>query len=204
MSGRRPYVVIVSTILICIIFAAMKYSLQEEENRPQELWVAQDTPAKEDYNYLDGVWPSFQVIDAILITAKDGESVLTSDGINELYDIHQSMKGVNVTVTKGSQQGEWNYEKKCDKKAGICWRTNYLDVYDESETLIRSLDQTEIDARNNNDSYWTTNVGDDLNRNTVLGEIARVGGDDSDITGAQAILTTYVLYLEEDTDGGTQ
>ena len=81
------------------------------ENRPEKLWVPQDTEAEaEQMRYLSYFPPSSRFESVIVTAAEAGESVLTKENLVAAMEMHASVKMGGATLEtpapRGRRQGE--------------------------------------------------------------------------------------------------
>lgn len=198
-TARRPAVVIVLCLISTVVFSYLSIEFGESEDRPNKLWVAQDTESIQNFEYLESTWPKAETFtEFIIITGKSEDQILTADAIQELDAINELVMTTNVTLSgeyADDYPGYWYYDRKCYREGEHCVRTTMLDAFTQVDPVdIDDLTNAEVIDRTNNPSYWINNAGAYFPPDSVLGGVER--NDMGEITHAEAILSMYTVFLD--------
>lgn len=204
-TARHPVKIMICCIILTFSLSSCYFMLVEEESRPEELWVPQDTQSKDDLAYLEDNWPRDEAAAEFIMfkfKTNDGNG-LSAIAMQEMLRVHNLVLSVNSTAEEHNDYyPEWTtYDTKCAKKGNVCWRSNMLDIYDIiNETLIAKLDDAEVLNRTNEKDYWIDNTGEFFAREMVLGGIPEDYGEEFNpvpVTNVVAIMATYYVQLDE-------
>jgi len=136
--GRRPG----TTLLIMVVVFALTMAgigQLETENRAEKLWAPDGS---DDVRNLQEVSANFAPASrrsTLLVLAKtDGNNVLTKAAADELLDLFDSLKALNVTAAgEDGVEREWSYADLCEAP---CTMSSVLDVYPTREALDAAAD----------------------------------------------------------------
>jgi len=205
--AHHPMKVLIISTFVCFILSTCYFTLVRTENRPEKLWVPEDTQSNDDFKYLKTNWPRDEVVTDYIIFENKGNhenGLLNSNAIQEMLRLHELILSANTTAGKYKTyyKGYANWETKCARKGEVCWRVNLLDIFDQfNETLINEMTDAEVLTRTNTQSFWRDNTNELFSQTAVLGGLE---GEkfQTDITKIDAIMASYYFQLDEYTADG--
>mmetsp|Transcript_23737 Transcript_23737/g.67064 ORF Transcript_23737/g.67064 Transcript_23737/m.67064 type:complete len:923 (-) Transcript_23737:74-2842(-) len=103
------------TIALCILLAVAMgggFATWETENRPEELWVPQDTTAEEETSLYESYFASTTRFNSIIVQAKGSDNVLTKEALSNAMKMHNFIETEVVVV----DDGDANHKEGDDNK----------------------------------------------------------------------------------------
>lgn len=174
----------------------------EEETRPENLWIPQSTDSRTHFDFVSDVWSTpgdFAVFH--LIKPKAGVNGLSTNMMQDMYQLHKQILQINVSTDNSEFPGMWDFERKCKKRGENCVRTIVLDIFDTTnETVISSLTDNLVVEFVNEPSNYVDNTGTDFTQPQIMGGLTE---DSRQVTDAAAFLTSYVFNRNEVTVDGS-
>lgn len=113
--ANRPKTTLLATILFAVICAGGIATL-ETENRPEELWVPQDTIAETEEAVYREHFPPSARINQVIISASDKGNVLTQASLLEAMQLHADIEAGVSTY----EDEEYMLTTLCVRAGGTC------------------------------------------------------------------------------------
>ncbi len=95
--GLRPRLTIAIAFLLTVLMGA-GFATWETENRPEELWVPQDTIAETETEMYRSHFPSSSRFNQIIFRATSGQNVLTKETVVDAMKVHKDIETKDITV----------------------------------------------------------------------------------------------------------
>jgi len=208
----RPKTTIGIALVISIICAGGMAKLNTE-NRPEKLWVPQNTQAEvEQDNYLSFFPPSSR-FEQVIATAKEaGGDVLTKDSLIDAMKMHESIEtGISKpTLEDGSEDTSsdetYTLTDLCTPAGGSCATTDYTNPDPICFCLVVSVlkmwnyDLATLEA-DTNILGTLNNYGSREDLEGVLGA-AQFDPTSGELVSAEAISISYFLEDRSSVEGG--
>ena len=186
--GTRPKKTIILCIVLCLL-CGIGFLRWETENRPEELWVPQNTIAEtETDNYQQYFQSTARFNNIIVQSSSNGDSVLTKDSLVEAMKMHLEIQNNQATI----DEVDYDFIDLCVASGGSCATeftgvcqclvTSVLKQWNFNLTTLES----DADVLGTINNYGTK---DDLE--AVLGD--PVFDDSGLVVSAQAFTISYFL-----------
>lgn len=196
--GRYPRWTMGLCILLTVIVGS-GFAMWETENRPEELWVPQNTIAEDETASYQTYFASNSRFNQIIVSARGGGNVLTKEALMDAMELHTQIATEEVKV-----EGETEtLETVCTKAGGSC-----LSRFDGVCSCLLSsiLKQWNYDAAalEADDDYMST-----LNRFGTKDDLMTVLGNpefnnNGTLVSAQAFTLSYFLDDRAEVVAGTE
>ncbi len=121
LVSRRPKTTVIVALLISILCAGGMAKLNTE-NRPEELWVPQNTIAEEEGNRFLGHFPPTSRFESVIVSSSSsgGDSsknnVLTKENLIDVMKMHSSIQN-GISIYNGTN---YTYTDLCTVAGGSC------------------------------------------------------------------------------------
>ena len=184
--GERPATSI-SCSLVFAVLCFLGLGSFTIEDRPDKLWIPQDTQAMDDRQKYEVYFPSFVRVEELLITCEREANVLSRDCLSEALDMWDDIERINVTV---NNEIWWLDSKLCvaqDGEGSDCFIKSILGAWNYSYSTFEA------------DSDYMTTLNVFVNTSglsSYLGEIT-LGGE-GNIVSAEAIRIFFLLQSMDD------
>ena len=196
----RPWTTIFGTMLLAICCGAgfMNFTT---ENRPDELWVPQNTIAEvEEQQYLEYFPPSTRINTMIISDHENnGANVLTMEALEQALELQMEI----ATTPSTYENTTYTLPDLCTKAGGSCV-SSYSGVCQCLISGILKMWNYDVEIfRNDSDFMATLNqYGSREDLQAVLGN--PVFDDDNVLVSAEAFTITYFLDDRTIVEGGTE
>ena len=179
----------VALLALLLAFACIPgVFLLESESEGEKLWAPQNTRSFKERDRFRETFSSSLTRGAVVMLAnQDTEgNVVTRDNLLKWLDIHEELGDVTY-------DGEFDFERLCERQAGACVVTSVLDYFAFNRTLI----ETTPDIWDVINTPGATGVrGNLLNIESVLG--GRTTDANGRVTAAKVTLNAYSTSAPED------
>jgi len=108
--GKRPIV----TIVLCFLLTAacgIGYLTWHTENRPEELWLPQNTEAhREEEQYLEYFPRNARLSQLIISSSEEGQNVLTKESLVQAIKLHLEVERKQAVIPTNQQGNDSSYD----------------------------------------------------------------------------------------------
>mmetsp|Transcript_23026 Transcript_23026/g.28229 ORF Transcript_23026/g.28229 Transcript_23026/m.28229 type:complete len:930 (+) Transcript_23026:82-2871(+) len=184
--GTNPKKTILFSIILTMICAA-GFARFETENRPEKLWVPQNTQAEKETGMYQEIFPRTARFNTLILSAKDGGNVLSKDNLVAAMEINDKIASTDSKKLEGET---YNFEELCVKAGGSC-ANSYVDICQCLITSILGSWDYDLESLETDENLLET-----LNSNSkkndfgaLLGN-AKYDGEDK-VISAEAMTITY-------------
>jgi hypothetical protein len=196
--ANRPKTTLACTILLAVICGGGVATL-ETENRPEELWVPQDTIAEtEEAVYRNHFPPSARINQVIISAAENGDNILTKASLLQAMQMHNAIEQGTATY----EDEDYMLTDLCVPAGGSCVDPSAGGPV--CSCLVNSILKQwnyDMETLENDDNVLSTlnNYGTQEDLSGVLGN--PVFDQDGQLVSAEAFSLSYFLFsraVEED------
>ena len=192
--ASRPKLTIGLCLLLGLVCGA-GFATLETENRPEELWVPQNTRAEaEEGSYLQ-YYPSTSRISTMILSTRssnnNNNNVLTKASLEEALALQETIH-TTVSFVEGNETTTYVLEDLCTKSGGSC-ASSFEGVCGCLMSGIFKVWNYDLATLQNDTDYMTTlnSYGTREDLEAVLG--APVFDNDNLLVSAEAFTVTYFL-----------
>jgi len=184
--GTNPKKTILFSIILTMICAA-GFARFETENRPEKLWVPQNTQAEKETGMYQEIFPRTARFNTLILSAKDGGNVLSKDNLVAAMEINDKIASTDSKKLEGET---YNFEELCVKAGGSC-ANSYVDICQCLITsILGSWDYDLESLKTDENLLETLNSNSKKNDFGALLGNAKYDGEDK-VISAEAMTITY-------------
>lgn len=188
--AKRPKTTLALTMTLAIACGVGVRTLTTE-NRPEKLWVPQDTKAELETIQYNGYFPrSSRINNVIVESAKSGENILTKESLVSVMKLHQ-----NIETKESENEGEKStYTDLCTASGGACSTYSSAPICNCLVTSVLKQWNYDLETLENDDDFLTTLNGFGSTKDEYAGQLGNPTFDDNgNLVSAEAINIIYFL-----------
>lgn len=197
--GNRPRWTIALSLVLTVLMG-IGFTSWETENRPDELWVPQDTIAEEETEMFQELFPSSSRFNQMIVQASAGKNVLTKETLMDAMTMHKDIETEEITVD-GTVH---NLQSLCTKAGGACADPTLGGVCTCLINSVLKLWNYDLETLENDSDFLTTlnGYGTKEDLEAVLG--SPVFDDSGMLLSAEAFSLSYFIMDQSEVVDGTE